>query len=279
MTKEMIKAEITPQKVNGNTGEIIEVKPSTMEIASRLKGYMDSKEHKVYFNGKRYPEFDDWQFIAHELGLKVRTFDPTFIEINGKKGFKAKASVLDDKQNEVGRAESFCMDDEPNWRSKPLFQLASMAQTRAGAKALSNLFRPIARISGYEGTPAEEMVEEPPKRDYLPPTPKEIDEAEEVMDEQTASRPGPDELLDAPPEAIEQAAQNYKKPYKPTEKKPGTISDKQGKLLYAKRRQANVPDGAWKAFLKDQLNVTHDQDIPWKSMDLCIKWIDRYIAL
>jgi hypothetical protein len=281
MTKEIIKAELTPTKINGNTGEIIETKPDIHEIAGHLKTYMDSKEKKIMFNGKRYAEFDDWQMIAMEYGLKIRTFDATFIEMGGRKGFKAKASVLDEKQNEVGRAESFCMDDEPNWRSKPLFQLASMAQTRAGAKALSNLFRPIARISGYEGTPAEELTaddfkEKPKAIEFNAPPPEAIQE--EDMSDEVASLPPPDEIANYGPEEVQQAAQNYKKPYMAPVKKPGTISDKQRKLLWAKRKAANVPDAAWKSFTKG-FGVEHDEDIDWKRMDECIKWIDRYQSL
>jgi hypothetical protein len=40
----------------------------------------------------------------------------------------------------------------------PLFQLRSMAQTRACAKALSNLFKWVVVLAGYKPTPAEEMT-------------------------------------------------------------------------------------------------------------------------
>lgn len=50
------------------------------------------------------------------------------------------------------------MNDETNWRGKPLFQLRSMAQTRACAKALRNVLAFVPVLAGYEATPAEEMV-------------------------------------------------------------------------------------------------------------------------
>lgn len=40
----------------------------------------------------------------------------------------------------------------------PLFQLRSMAQTRACGKALSNLFKWVVVLAGYKPTPAEEMI-------------------------------------------------------------------------------------------------------------------------
>ena len=97
------------------------------------------------------------------------------------RGFEAVAVVIDmNTMNEIGRAESMCLDEEDSWgevtvyewkdkldangkkiwnanlrkgkggyeaekvaagtKSKPLFQLRSMAQTRAEAKALKGVF-------------------------------------------------------------------------------------------------------------------------------------------
>lgn len=39
----------------------------------------------------------------------------------------------------------------------PMFQLRSMAQTRAASKVLSNVFRWVVQLAGYRGTPAEEI--------------------------------------------------------------------------------------------------------------------------
>lgn len=45
--------------------------------------------------------------------------------------------------------------------SVPLYQLASMAQTRANAKALRNVLSWVAVLAGYRPTPAEEMTGPP----------------------------------------------------------------------------------------------------------------------
>lgn len=47
----------------------------------------------------------------------------------------------------------------------PLFQLRSMAQTRALAKVLANVLRWIPVLAGYRGTPAEEMTPPEPPRE------------------------------------------------------------------------------------------------------------------
>jgi hypothetical protein len=59
----------------------------------------------------------------------------------------------------IGAAESMCMRDEPNWRGKPNYAIRSMAQTRAGGKAIRSVFAWVAVLAGYSGTPAEEMDE------------------------------------------------------------------------------------------------------------------------
>jgi hypothetical protein len=68
------------------------------------------------------------------------------------------------------RAYGVCSSDEPNWRGKPEFQLASMAQTRAAGKVLRLLLGWIVTLAGYEPTPAEEMVHEPTPPNTPTPT-------------------------------------------------------------------------------------------------------------
>jgi hypothetical protein len=57
----------------------------------------------------------------------------------------------------ISSAEASCLRDEPNWRTKPEYQLKSMAQTRASAKALRNVLAWVVVLAGYKPTPAEEM--------------------------------------------------------------------------------------------------------------------------
>jgi hypothetical protein len=58
---------------------------------------------------------------------------------------------------EISAAEAMCLNDEPNWKTKPLFQLRSMAQTRSCAKALRNVLAWVVVLAGYRATPAEEI--------------------------------------------------------------------------------------------------------------------------
>jgi hypothetical protein len=136
-----------------------EILDAAREAAVALKEVISHKHKKVIFNGEQYLQYEDWQTIGGFFSCSVATGDAELVEIDGVPGFKAKARVIDTNGIEVSAAEAYCMKDEINWKLKPFFQLASMAQTRAGAKALRNKFAWVAVLAGYSPTPAEEMVE------------------------------------------------------------------------------------------------------------------------
>lgn len=131
-------------------------------ICKLLKSYLDRKPRAVKFNGKRYPEADDWNFVANFFGHSTRTrWVRPIIEKEKIIGFEAAVDLLRDAdQGIVGAGEAACMRDEPNWAKKPDFQLRSMAQTRAGAKACKGKFAWVMVMAGLAPTPAEEMTEE-----------------------------------------------------------------------------------------------------------------------
>jgi len=130
--------------------------------ASALQRVVAGKKKPVIFKGEQYLEFEDWQTVAKFYGLCARTFEATPVEIFGVKGAKARAEVVDLRTGQVvGGAEAYCMRDEENWAGKPWFQLASMAQTRAGAKALRNVLAWVVVLAGYRPTPAEELPPSP----------------------------------------------------------------------------------------------------------------------
>lgn len=126
--------------------------------AAALKDVVEKKTKKVVFNGEQYLEFADWQMIARFYGSTVESLDSKYVEYGDVRGFEARAIVLKNGVK-ISAAEAMCLDDERNWANKPLFQLKSMAQTRACAKALRNVFSGVVELAGYKATPAEEMQE------------------------------------------------------------------------------------------------------------------------
>jgi hypothetical protein len=158
------KEEVMDQKVipvENQATDMVQLPARVIEdarlAAKQLTEIVNKKSKKVMINGEQYLEFEDWQTLSRFYGLFVKTGDPELVEIEGVKGFKAQAQVVNRAGVEVGSATAYCLKDEPNWKNKPTFQLASMAQTRAGAKALRNLLAWVAVLAGYKPTPAEEM--------------------------------------------------------------------------------------------------------------------------
>src|SRR5882724_1374050 len=94
----------------------------------------------IELNGKKYLTFEHWQtigqFFNHTVGIE---WTKPIMEGDKFAGYEAKSLLYADGKI-VGGAEAACMNDERNWSNKPKFQLRSMAQTRAMAKALRSRF-------------------------------------------------------------------------------------------------------------------------------------------
>jgi hypothetical protein len=128
--------------------------------ARALKDVLDAKPSKVIFNGEQYLEFEDWQTLGRFYGVTAKVVSTAFVEYADVNGFSARAVALRADGAEISAAEAECLHDEPNWQKKPLFQLKSMAQTRACAKVLRNVLAWVVVLAGYRPTPAEELPTE-----------------------------------------------------------------------------------------------------------------------
>lgn len=143
-----------PSRLEGEPEKVIEF---ASKSAKALTKVMSQKPKKVVIGNEQYLEFEDWQTIGRFYGATVGIEWTKPIKEDEKLiGYEARAIVyLHGKI--ISSAEAECMRDEANWRDKPQFQLKSMAQTRACAKALRNVFAWVAVLAGYKPTPAEEM--------------------------------------------------------------------------------------------------------------------------
>jgi len=151
------------------------------KAAAALKRVIDSKPKRVSFGGETYLELEDWELLGQFYGFSVRVEWSRPIEHGAAKGWEARATLLDRAGNEVGGAESMCLNDERNWKGKDTFSIRSMAQTRACAKAFRQRLSWIPVLAGYKGTPSEEMPAPepppPPKVEVVP----QIDEETRVL--------------------------------------------------------------------------------------------------
>jgi hypothetical protein len=165
--------------------------------AVALRNVISAKPRKVMFNGEQYLEVEDWLTCARFFSISVKVVETHYVEYGDVRGFSARAVALRSDGAEISAAEADCLTDEEKWRSKPkyewrdgargrekvkiadepvpLFQLKSMAQTRACAKALRNVLAWVVVLAGYRATPAEELEvdrqtgEEKPKAAAAPP--------------------------------------------------------------------------------------------------------------
>jgi len=167
------------------------------KAAVALKTVLEAKPHKVIMNGEQYLEFEDWQTVARFYGATVKVLSTSPVQVGDAIGFEARAIVLDNRSGiEISAADAMCLNDEDKWSKRPkyewetingikarkqvgeeavpMFQLRSMAQTRACAKALRNVFAWVVVLAGYKPTPAEEL-------DIAEKTDKKTKEPESTM--------------------------------------------------------------------------------------------------
>jgi hypothetical protein len=146
---------------------------------------------------KKHLYIEAWQMMAAMYRVTARVRETRFLDYGEVKGFEAVAEAFHIPTGQViSTAEAMCLNDEDKWgpRTKyeyvdgrrqatgfvptPLQQLRSMAQTRACSKVLSNLFKWVAVMKGYQGTPAEEMTgDEHGDRPHAPAPPQRRSQA------------------------------------------------------------------------------------------------------
>ena len=72
-------------------------------------------------------------------------------------GSQAYVTLVDRNGTKLGGADAVCLREEPGREAIPIFQMRSMAQTRAVSKAYRLKVGWVARMAGFSATPAEEM--------------------------------------------------------------------------------------------------------------------------
>ena len=109
-------------------------------------------QYVVALGQSRHLRFEAWQTLGAFFSMTASIEWTRQLE----NGWEARA-VVRRGDHVVSAAEAQCTTDEPGWNSKPSFQLRSMAQTRAAAKALRQALAWVVVLAGYQPTPAEEV--------------------------------------------------------------------------------------------------------------------------
>lgn len=283
------------------------------QAAVSLQRILAAKPKKVVFNGERYLELEDWLVLAQFYGYSTKIESTKFIDLgNGVRGYEASALLIIEKTGEiVGRAESMCLSDEENWgmrpeyewkdviggngekvwdektkkyrrekvlmgeKPTPLFQIRSMAETRASAKALRHKLAWVAVLAGYQPTPAEEMDQRTGDPDAPAPLPATIEKKAEAPITPDAARYEQAQAAapvsqPKPPQPAQQPA-----PVRPQPQSVRTISEAQGRRFYAIWKQSGRTKEEVADYLRKEFGLASDRDIPASRYEQVCAWAGR----
>lgn len=145
-------------------------------LAVRKK--ISAANYSVMIGGREHVKIEGWTIFGQVFKRSKRTV-PEHLEdlgtdAEGRHGYRVYCEVLDEERRVCGGAFGQCGTDEPHWTRRPRYeypngektcvgyedisdqQRRSMAETRAGSKALSAELMWAAELVGYASTSAEE---------------------------------------------------------------------------------------------------------------------------
>jgi len=126
------------------------------EIANALAPVINDKHLYAEISGKRHVLFEGWTTLGALLGV----FPVTVWTHKTEDGWEARVEARTLAGATVGAAEAECSRSENQWKDREDFALRSMAQTRAGSKALRMPLGFVMQLAGFEATPLEEVTDE-----------------------------------------------------------------------------------------------------------------------
>jgi hypothetical protein len=163
------QAEATPAVQNAGlvlAGDPTQNLQMGQKAAKALMDFAKQGGAVIQLQGKNYLKAEGWLFLARAFGLTVRVAKVEKL-IDQPLTFQAVAEVINSKGEVIGQGVGFCGRDEKSWAKRPVYALASMAQTRATSKALRGLLSWVAVLAGCEPTPGEEIID----AEVVPPSP------------------------------------------------------------------------------------------------------------
>lgn len=247
----------------------------------------------IQFGDKKHLLHEHWEILGHFYGYCTKIESAKYVEFPGNgriiTGFDASALLLVERTGAVvGRAESMCLDEEDNWgdvaeyewqdtfnkqgdkvgrakvevgtKPKPLFQLKSMAQTRASAKAFRTKLAWVAVLAGYSPTPAQEMI-------GTPRSAKQADDLPTEIKRKTSppSQPG----TNGASQPSRPAANTRPAPKPQTDR---TITEPKARRFYAIWKQSGKSRDQVTAYLREKFGIERDLDIPEARYNEACHW-------
>lgn len=132
-----------------------------VDLAKTLKTHIVKYGLFTNIQGKAYAHVEGWQFAGGMLGVFAKIEKVERLSTEKETKWLAEAKTYNVKTGEiVGGGFAICSNKEKNKGNNDEYAILSMAQTRAVGKAFRNSLSWVMKLSGYEGTPAEEMTTE-----------------------------------------------------------------------------------------------------------------------
>lgn len=130
------------------------------EVANVLKRVITSQGLHTKIQGKDYVRVEGWTTMGSLLGvLPVEEW----VKEHADGSFEAMVKLVRQSDGRtMGAASALCGMDERRWGGAERYARRSMAITRATGKAYRLGFSWVMSLAGYEGTPAEEVVDRTP---------------------------------------------------------------------------------------------------------------------
>lgn len=252
------------EQVGGGELSLSRPAETTLKEAEMVAGPWGKKVESLQLYKKigdsKHLYIEAWQMMAAMYRVTARVRETRLVEIGEVRGYECVAEAYHIPSGQViSTAEAMCLNDEDKWgpRTKyefingqrtatgyaptPLQQLRSMAQTRACSKVLANLFKWVARMKGYQGTPAEEMT----GHEY-------------------------DDTPQAPPPPQRRSQQSA-----PPATNTDVISDGQMKRMYAiAKSEAGLDEAGYRAFLTS-FGYEHSRDVKKADYEKMIAELQR----
>jgi hypothetical protein len=139
-------------------------------IADALADAIEARGMFTTISGRKYVLAEGWSLVGAMVGVfpHPRLVEELRDQEGNWFGFRATVDLVTRDGGVVGGAVALCTVNEAQWRDRDPNQIASMAQTRATAKAYRSTLGFIMPMAGYAATPAEEMEGVAPARPAAP---------------------------------------------------------------------------------------------------------------
>jgi hypothetical protein len=130
--------------------------------AEKLMDVVEKRNMAKNIGGKKYLEVEGWQVVGELSGVTpIVEWTRPWMDGDKKVGYEARVQLVDREGRVVSAGESSCGFDAFPCRGKVGSEqekaARSAAQTWAASRAYRMKFSFVAKLAGYEPTPAEEM--------------------------------------------------------------------------------------------------------------------------